>query len=72
LKKIINQKVIDQLDHRNINEDVEFMRGKMASIENLVVEIWDQLEAPINAHGCKLHYLKLVETERNFVEYYGE
>ena len=48
------------------------MQGKMASIENLVVEIWDQLAAPIAAEGCQLHYLKLVETERNFVEYYGE
>ena len=72
LKVIINERVIDKLDHRNINEDVDFMHGKMASIENLVVEIWDQLETPINSEGCKLHYLKLVETERNFVEYYGE
>ncbi|HYG17040.1 MAG TPA: 6-carboxytetrahydropterin synthase [Bacteroidia bacterium] len=72
LKVIINEKVIDKLDHRNINEDVDFMKGKMASIENLVTAIWEQLEAPINAHGCRLHYLKLVETERNFVEYYGE
>ncbi|TAE78918.1 MAG: 6-carboxytetrahydropterin synthase, partial [Bacteroidetes bacterium] len=54
----------------NINHDVDFMEGKIASIENLVVEIWDQLEPHIT--DGKLHCIKLYETERQFVEYYGE
>lgn len=70
LKKIMNEYVINKLDHRNINEDVDFMQGKMASIENLVVEIWNQLEPHIEKG--RLHCIKLYETERQFVEYYGE
>jgi 6-pyruvoyltetrahydropterin/6-carboxytetrahydropterin synthase len=69
LKRIIKEQVTDKLDHRNLNEDVDFMKGKMASIENLVVEIWKQIE-PHLSH-CELHCLKLYETERNYVEYYG-
>lgn len=71
LSKIINTYVIDILDHRNLNVDVPFMQGKMCSIENLIYEIWLQLE-PHMPEGVKLHGLKLVETSRIFVEYFGE
>jgi len=71
LKKLINVLVIDKLDHRNINLDVDFMKGQMASIENLVVAIWKQLDAPIREHGCELHCIKLYETRNNYVEYCG-
>ena len=71
LSKIINTYVIDILDHRNLNVDVSFMQGKMCSIENLIYEIWLQLE-PHMPEGVKLHGLKLVETPRIFVEYFGE
>jgi len=70
LKKIIREEVTDQLDHRNINEDVPFMKGKMASIENIVVGIWNQIEPHLQ--NCKLHCIKLYETQNNYVEYYGE
>lgn len=70
LKDIINRYVVDKLDHKNINMDVDFMQGKIASIENLVVEIWEQLEPHIT--DGQLHCIKLYETERQFVEYYGE
>ena len=69
LKDIINKHVVDKLDHKNLNMDVDFMEGKLASIENLVVEIWAQLEPHIT--GCELHCIKLIETENNYVEYYG-
>jgi 6-pyruvoyltetrahydropterin/6-carboxytetrahydropterin synthase len=70
LKDVIKTQVVDKLDHMNINEDVDFMKGQFASIENIVVAIWDQLE-PFIENG-KLHCIKLVETERNYVEYFGE
>jgi len=70
LKKLMHTYIIDKLDHQNLNEDVDFMKGKMASIENLVVEIWNQLEPHIDRG--QLHCIKLYETERQFVEYYGE
>lgn len=70
LKDVIKTRVVDKLDHMNINEDVDFMKGQLASIENIVVAIWEQLEP--NIENGKLHCIKLVETERNYVEYYGE
>ena len=69
LKILINDHVIEKLDHRNLNLDVDFMEGKMASIENLVMGIWEQLAPHIE--GAELHCIKLYETERNFAEYYG-
>jgi 6-pyruvoyltetrahydropterin/6-carboxytetrahydropterin synthase len=72
LSKIIKSEIIEALDHRNLNLDVPFMAGKMASTEILAIEIWNQLAPHINTLGCKLHSIKLYETENNFVEYLGE
>ncbi len=71
LKSIILEEVIDKLDHKNINLDVDFMKNKLASTEILAVAIWDQLHQPIAKHGAQLHAIKLYETENNFVEYFG-
>lgn len=74
LSLLINRKVIDRLDHQNLNLDVDFMKGKMASCEVLIREIWDILNPAIpkiTSHG-RLHSLRLIETPRNFVEYFGE
>jgi 6-pyruvoyltetrahydropterin/6-carboxytetrahydropterin synthase len=71
LSKLIKEKVIDKLDHKNVNLDVDFMKGRMASTEVLTEAIWQQLEAPIKNEGCYLHSIKLYETENNYVEYFG-
>ncbi len=70
LSVIINQHIIEKLDHRNLNLDVDFMQGKMCSSENLVIEIWDQLRAHLPAN-VQLHCIKLYETPRIYVEYFG-
>jgi len=70
LSKIIQEHVIEELDHRNLNEDVAFMKGKLCSIENLIIGIWNQLVPHLPA-GVQLHALKLYETPRIFVEYFG-
>ena len=72
LSHLIKEKVIDKLDHKNINLDVDFMKGKMASTEILAIEIWKQLSAQIEDIGVELHCIKVQETENNFVEYFGE
>lgn len=72
ISTIINQYIIDKIDHKNINLEVDFMRGRIPSSENLAVAIWEQLEPPINALGLQLHCIKIEETENNYVEYYGE
>lgn len=71
LKKIINEKVIEKVDHRNINLDVSFMNGKIATTENLAIAIWDELKPEIEKQGALLHRIKIEETENNFIEYYG-
>lgn len=71
LKRIITTQVTDKLDHKNINLDVDFMQGKMASTEVLAIEIYNQLKPHIEATGAQLDKIKLCETENNFVEYYG-
>tara|TARA_B100000886_G_scaffold255590_1_gene181017 strand:- start:3873 stop:4286 length:414 start_codon:yes stop_codon:yes gene_type:complete len=72
LAKIIQEKVIDKLDHKNLNLDVDFMKDKMASTEVLVIAIWQELEANIMQLGATLHRIKVQETENNFVEYFGK
>jgi 6-pyruvoyltetrahydropterin/6-carboxytetrahydropterin synthase len=73
LGDIIKEHVLDVVDHKNLNLDVAFMQGKMASCEIFVMEIWKLLFPVIKEHtfNGQLHYLKLVETNKNFVEYYG-
>jgi 6-pyruvoyltetrahydropterin/6-carboxytetrahydropterin synthase len=70
LSRIIRDNIIEKLDHRNLNLDVDFMKGKMCSIENLVTGIWKEL-APLMPPAVSLHCIKLVETPRIYVEYYG-
>lgn len=71
LSKIIQEHVIEKLDHKNLNLDVDFMAGKMCSIENLIVAIWEQLKPHIPP-SVQLHSLKLRETPKIFVEYFGD
>ena len=71
LSAIVKEHVTEKLDHKNLNIDVDFMSGKICSIENLVTAIWGQL-APNLPSGVQLHCLKLYETPRIYVEYYGE
>ena len=71
VSKIVKEKVVEKLDHKNINLDVSFMKGKLASTENLAIAIWEQIEEPIVELGAELHCVKLCETENNYVEYFG-
>jgi 6-pyruvoyltetrahydropterin/6-carboxytetrahydropterin synthase len=71
MKKIIEEHIIDVLDHKNLNLDVPFMKNKMASTEVLAVEIYNILQPLLAGVTYSLHGIKLVETERNFVEYFG-
>ena len=74
LSTLIRKEVIDKVDHKNLNVDVEFMQGKMASCEILVQEIWKILAPAIKTitQVGELHSIRLYETPRNYVEYFGE
>jgi 6-pyruvoyltetrahydropterin/6-carboxytetrahydropterin synthase len=69
LSKIIKERVVDKLDHKNLNLDVDFMQGIIPSTENLAKAIWQQLEPALE--NCELHCVQLWETDRIYVEYYG-
>lgn len=72
LSHVMEKHVVEKLDHKNINLEVDFMKGRMASSENLAIAIWQQLQQPIRELGAELFLVKLNETENNSVEYYGQ
>jgi 6-pyruvoyltetrahydropterin/6-carboxytetrahydropterin synthase len=71
LKQIIKVKVIDKVDHKNLNLDVDFMKGMISTTENLAIAIWNELKPSIEKEGAFLHCVKIAETENNSIEYYG-
>ncbi len=75
LKRIVNDEIIEKVDHKNLNIDVDFLRGKLTSCENLILEFWKILEPKIRevtGNQAQLHCIKLKETDKNYAEYYGE
>jgi 6-pyruvoyltetrahydropterin/6-carboxytetrahydropterin synthase len=70
LKDIMRERVIDRVDHTNLNEDVDFLRGVIPTAENLARAFWQQLANALP--NGELHELVLEETERNSVTYHGE
>jgi 6-pyruvoyltetrahydropterin/6-carboxytetrahydropterin synthase len=70
LSELIKVHVLELLDHRNLNMDVEFLKDKICSTENLAIGIWNQLIPQLPAE-VSLHCVKLYETPRIYVEYFG-
>lgn len=69
LKHIVEKAVVDRVDHRNFNLDVDFMRGTIPTSENIIVAFWTQLEPAVRP--ARLARLVLWETDNNYVEYTG-
>lgn len=72
LSALIREHIIDKVDHKNLNLDVDFIKNIMPSTENVAIAIWNELKPHIDTLGCQLHCIKLYETENNYVEYFGE
>mgnify|MGYP000008654748 FL=1 len=70
LKRILHAAVVDKCDHRNLNDEVDFLRGTIPSTENLVIAFWREI-APHLPPRAKLHRVRLYETPRNFADFYG-
>jgi len=70
LKEILLRAVVDKCDHRNLNDEVDFLRGLIPSTENLVIAFWNEI-APHLPPAARLHRVRLFETPRNFADYYG-
>jgi len=70
LKDILRERVVDRVDHKNLNQDVDFLRGIIPTAENLARAFWKELEPAITQGS--LHEIALQETEKNSVIYRGE
>jgi 6-pyruvoyltetrahydropterin/6-carboxytetrahydropterin synthase len=70
LSKLMKREITDRLDHKNFNLDVPEFKDKLGTSENVAIQIWKWMEPHLTE--CKLHCVKLVETENIYVEYYGE
>ncbi|MEF8796433.1 MAG: 6-carboxytetrahydropterin synthase [Salinivenus sp.] len=70
LKDVLHERIVDKVDHKNLNQEVDFMDGLNPTTENFAVAIWEQLEDHLPSG--RLHCVRLYETPRNFVEYRGE
>lgn len=69
IKEIVEREVIAKVDHRNLNLEVDFMRGTIPTTENVVVAFWRVLEPALRP--ARLTRLVLWETVNNHVEYDG-
>jgi len=71
-KKCLLECVIIPLDHHNLNEDVDFMKGIQPTSENIIVQLWNRLSEALHHERFSLYKLRLSSTNRSSVEYYGE
>ena len=71
LGELIKDVIVEKVDHRNLNLDVDFMKGKFTSAENFAMGIWNELKPHIEKSDVKLHAVKLIETPKIYVEYFG-
>jgi len=69
LKSLIEREIVRKCDHRNLNLDPDFLQGVIPTAENVAVGCWEVLERKL-LHGL-LHRVRLFESPRNFVDYYG-
>ena len=72
LKKIITENIIEKVDHKYLNKDVDFMSDIIPTAENLVIQFWKILKKALLENNTELYELKLYETENNIVVYRGE
>jgi 6-pyruvoyltetrahydropterin/6-carboxytetrahydropterin synthase len=70
LKEIMNREVVDVLDHRFLNKEIEEFKKQIPTTENLAVNIWNRLQPKLNL--ATLHRVRVYETPELFVDYYGE
>jgi 6-pyruvoyltetrahydropterin/6-carboxytetrahydropterin synthase len=71
LRDLVNEVIIEKVDHKNLNLDVDFMEGIIPTAENIALKFWEQIESKINNKHRKLYSVKLSETDNNIVEYRG-
>jgi 6-pyruvoyltetrahydropterin/6-carboxytetrahydropterin synthase len=71
VSQLIEEKILSKVDHRNLNLEVDFLKGKVPTSENVAIGIWNELETEIRNLGGILHCIRLEQSENNIIEYYG-
>ena len=71
LSDIIKKRIVDKMDHKNLNHEVDFMKDTITTAENIAIKIYEELVSDIQATSNNLYSVKFYETENNYVEYYG-
>ena len=70
LGRIINDVIIEKLDHKNLNLEVDFLKDKLCSVENIALGIWNEMQKHL-PENVQMHCLRLHETPKIYVEYFG-
>ena len=70
LSDLVEQEIVEKVDHKHLNLDVDFLKGFVPTAENIAKAFWQILQPKIT--DGRLHSIKLFESENNFVEYRGE
>lgn len=71
LNRILDEVVVEPLDHRHMNHDVEFLKGILPTSENIVVVLWERIAKALLGASFELHQLRLASSTRNWVDYFG-
>lgn len=72
LTALLRERLILEVDHKNLSTDVPFLQGRVTTAENIAVAFWERLQPEIEAfEGCRLHRIRLYESQNNFVDYLG-
>lgn len=71
VSKLIKEKILNKLDHKNLNLEVDFLANKVPTSENIAIGIWNELQQDIIQMGAELHCVRLEQSENNIIEYYG-
>jgi 6-pyruvoyltetrahydropterin/6-carboxytetrahydropterin synthase len=71
LKEVLEQEIVDKVDHKNLNVDVDFLRGVIPTTENIVASFWKLVEDKLSP-GCRLYEMRLWESDNNMAFYRGE
>ncbi|XP_019876328.1 6-pyruvoyl tetrahydrobiopterin synthase [Aethina tumida] len=71
LKKYMDEAIMKEMDHRNLDKDVEYFQDKPSTTENLTIYIWKRLKEVMEQPEL-LYEVEVHETENNIVKYRGE
>ena len=72
LQSLIDDLVVEPLDHTFLNKDIEYFKTCVPTCENIALYISDILNSPIKNIGANLHKVRLQESPNNAAEIHVE